>query len=153
MFNFLTGEEYIRYAYDLVKKEGLSENIIFLPRLSANQMVDYMQRAHVFVAPSSIDNSPNAVGEATMIGCPIVTTPVGGIPSFIKDGVHALLSPAGDPYMLAYYIKKIFDDDKLAQQLSVNANQLATKPHDVSIVTDQYIYGYVESIKKHRNMV
>ena len=145
-----TGEEYIRYAYDMIEKNGLSDNVIFRPRLIATQMVDYMKKAHVFLAPSSIDNSPNAVGEASMIGCPIVTTPVGGIPSFMKDGVNAILSPAGDPYMLAYNIKKIFENDELAVTLGNNAHKSALKRHDIERTTEQYIWGYSECIKLHR---
>lgn len=153
LLNFVSGEEYIRYTYDIVIKYHLEDNIVFMPRLSAEEMAQHMGRAHVFLAPSSIDNSPNAVGEATMIGCPIVTTPVGGIPSFLHDGVEALLSPAGDPYLLAYYVKKIFDDDILACKLSQNANLVAKRRHNKEYVCQQYEDIYKEVVNLHKSQM
>lgn len=152
LLNPLRGEEYIRYSHSLIEKYALSENVVFLPRLNSAQMVEHMKKANVFVAPSSIDNSPNAVGEATMIGCPIVTTPVGGIPTFIKDGIHGLLSPAGDPYMLAYNIKRIFDDNQLALSLSENACSLALIRHDIKTVVQQYLSAYKIIINIHNGI-
>lgn len=153
LLNVVTGEEYIRYTNAMVKQYHLEDNVIFMPRLSAVEMAKHMGRAHVFLAPSSIDNSPNAVGEATMIGCPIVTTPVGGIPSFLHDGVEALLSPAGDPYLLAYNVKKIFDDDNLACKLSHNANLVAKRRHNKENVCQQYEDIYKEVIYLHQSKI
>lgn len=150
--SIISGEEYIRYVYMLIRKFDISDNVVFLTRLNASQMVEHMKKAHVFLAASSIDNSPNAVGEATMIGCPVVTTPVGGIPSFIKDGINGLLSPAGDPYMLAYYIEQIFDNDQLASTISKNACTIASKLHDVDVVLQQYLSTYSKIIKIHREL-
>lgn len=143
----LWGEEYIRYCIDVINKNNLSDNIVFLPRLSAIEMVNYMQKVHVFLASSSIDNSPNAIAEASMIGTPIVSTPVGGIPSFLHDMDNSLLSPAGDPYLLALNVKKIFDDDNIAQRLSDNAYKMALTRHDPNVVADQYMFGYNKAIE------
>ena len=147
----ITGEEYIRYAFALVKQYHLEKNVIFLPRQTAEQMAEHMKRAHVFLAPSSIDNSPNAVGEASMVGVPIVTTPVGGIPSFLHDGKAALLSPAGDAFMLAFNIKRIFDDDSLATMLSKNAHQVALRRHDKKLICKQYVDSYQQIISIHKS--
>ena len=147
----ITGEEYIRFVCHLIKKYGLERNINFLPRLNAANMIRQMQQANVFLSPSSIDNSPNAVGEATIIGTPVVTTPVGGVTSFLKDGETALFAPAGDPYMIAYQIKRIFDDDSLAAALSKNAHEVALQRHDINKTTKQYLDIYRQIIQLHEN--
>lgn len=147
--NRLWGEEYIIYCMRLIKEYKLIDNIKFLPRLNAEDMVKQMQQANVFLSPSSIDNSPNAVGEATMIGTPIVTTPVGGIPSILKDEKDVLFAPAGDPYMMAFQIKRIFEDNDLALSLSENAHLKALKRHNRLQTTSQYLFIYQEIIKKH----
>ena len=147
----ITGEEYVRYVFALVKQYQLEENVIFLPRQTAEQMSQHMRDAHVFLAPSSIDNSPNAVGEATMMGVPVVTTPVGGIPSFLRDGTDALLSPAGDSYLLAYNVKRIFDDDNFATMLSKNAYKVALRRHDREHICNQYLDSYQQIISIHKN--
>lgn len=147
--NRVYGEEYIIYCVNLIKEYGIESNIKFLSRLDAKGMTEEMQKAHVFLSPTSIDNSPNAVGEATMIGVPIVTTPVGGIPSILKDENDVLFAPAGDPYMMAYQIKRIFEDDNLATMLSNNAYQTAIKRHDIFKTVNQYNSIYEEIIMHH----
>lgn len=148
--NRIWGEEYIIYCMNLIKKHGLEQNIKFLPRLDAIEMVKQMQQSHVFLSPSSIDNSPNAVGEATMIGTPIVTTPVGGIPSILEDEKEALFAPAGDPYMMAFQIKRIFENDELALSLSNHAHQKALIRHNVRESVTQYLDIYAQIIKFHK---
>ncbi len=147
--NKLWGEEYIIYCVHLIKQYQLENNIRFLPRLDAKGMIKEMQQAHVFLSPSSIDNSPNAVGEATMIGIPVVTTPVGGVTSILEDEKEVLFAPAGDPYMMAFQIKRIFENDELAISLSKNAHLKALKRHDRENTAAQYLRIYQEIVKKH----
>lgn len=146
--NPIWGEEYIRYCKHLIIQYNLKNNITFFSRLDALGMIHQMKQANVFVSPSSIDNSPNAVGESTMIGVPIVTTPTGGVPSFMKDEETALFAPAGDPYMIAYQVKRIFEDDDLAIRLSKNAHKLALVRHDKKKTGEQYLNIYEDILKK-----
>lgn len=147
--NRLCGEEYIIYCKNLIKEYKLTDNVKFLPRLNAENMVKQLQQAHVFLSPSSIDNSPNAVGEATMIGTPVVTTPVGGVPSILKDEKDVLFAPAGDPYVMAFQIKRIFENNELALSLSRNGHLRALDRHDRLETTSQYLHIYQEIIKIH----
>ena len=145
--NRVWGEEYMVYCSSLIKKYGLDNHIQFLSRLNAEDMAHEMQKANVFLSPSSIDNSPNAVGEATLVGTPVVTTPVGGVPSMLIDRKEALFAPAGDPYMMAYQIQRIFDNDEWAQSLSQNAHQVALRRHDREKTTVQYLNIYKQIIE------
>lgn len=144
------GEEYINYCRALIKKNHLEKNIIFLGRLDGENMAENMLKANVFISPSSIDNSPNAVGEATMIGIPIVTTPVGGVPSILTDNKSCLFAPAGDEYVMAYKIKQIFSNDILAMNLGENAYKVALKRHNRAITVKQYIEAYHDIITQER---
>lgn len=147
--NRLWGEEYAVYCLHLIHKYNLEGNINLLPRLNEKEMVKELQKANVFLSPTSIDNSPNAVGEASMIGTPIVVTPVGGIPSIFQDEREVLFAPAGDPYMMAYQIKRLFENDELAISLSKNAYQKAIKRHDRESTALQYLQIYQKVIKQH----
>ena len=141
----LVGEEYLGYVRHLIEKLGVSENVEFLPHLSAEEMASEMLRANVFISPSSIDNSPNAVGEAMMLGLPIVCTPVGGVPSFVHHEKNGLLTePAG----LADAIRRIFDDTVLAGQLGANAYTTALRRHDKEQVAEQYMTAYRDIVEK-----
>lgn len=146
----IIGEEYINYCISIIEDNQLKKNISLLPRLDAEGMVKEMINANVFLSPSSIDNSPNAVGEAMMIGVPIVSTPVGGVLSILRDEESCLFAPAGDEFLMAYQIKRIFEDDALATNLSTNARKVASQRHNKQQTLDQYINAYQAIINSHK---
>ena len=126
-------------------------NVILLPRLSAEEMANEFSKAHLFALPSFAENSPNALGEAMLVGTPSVAAPVGGVLSIVKNEESALIFPAGDYAMLAHQIDRIFENDELANKLSVNAKLIALKRHDVAKTTTQYINIYKDIIRLHKN--
>ncbi|GHT87860.1 hypothetical protein FACS189474_1770 [Bacteroidia bacterium] len=138
----IRGEEYLNYLNHLIKQKGLRENIHFLGRLNDEEMSKCLLKCNVFISPSSIDNSSNAVGEAMMIGTPIVSTPVGGVTSILRGENNALFAPAGDPYMLAYQIECIFESDLLSQKIGHNAYQTALQRHNIEKTAQQYMEIY-----------
>lgn len=146
----LIGEELLTYVKDIIKKHDLKNNIRFLPKLEAKEMVAEMKKSNVFLSCSSIDNSSNAVGEATMLGMPIVVTAVGGLTSFMHDEQNCLLSSSGDEFLIAYQIKRFFDNDDLATSMGRNAFRTAQKRHDITNVAEQYMSIYKEIVELHK---
>ena len=145
----LLGEDYLTMIRKIIIKNSLQKNIKLLNKLSAKEMVGEMQKATVFIAPTSIDNSSNAIGEAMMIGVPIVTTPVGGLVSFLKDDFNCLMAPAGDEYLLAFQIQRLFDNESLQETISHNAYETALKRHDIAKTTIQYLNIYKNVLYLH----
>lgn len=151
--SFLIDEDYNNYLKKEVSKLKLADNLILFSNLTAVEMADEYSKAHVFVLPSFIENSSNALGEAMLVGTPSVVSSVGGVLSIVKDEESALFFPAGDYAMLAHQIDRIFQNDELANKLSVNAKSVALERHDVEKTTRQYINIYKEIIKLHKNKV
>lgn len=58
---------------------------------------------HVLLFPTRYpwESQPLVVLEALASGCPVVSTPVGGIPELVLPGQHGALVPIGDPEALA----------------------------------------------------
>lgn len=146
---FIIGDDFLNYVKHIIETKGLKENVVFLPFLNAEEMAEQMLRSNVFLSCSTIDNSSNAVGEATMLGMPIVTTAVGGIISFMHDEDNCLYSASGDEFMIAHQIRRLFEDDKLANRLAQNAYRTALRRHDIEVVGQQYVEAYKEIITIH----
>lgn len=118
---------------------GIRDRIGFLGYLDAPHMADELAYTHVFVSPSFIDNSPNNLCEATLVGTPFVASAVGGVPSMVKTGCFF---PAGDAAALADRIAAVFGDDALASRLSSEARIEAVRRHDRSAVMQQLVNAY-----------
>lgn len=121
---------YANYINSLMNKHNMKEKFHFTGMIDADRMVEQYQLANVFICPSSIENSPNSLGEAQLIGCPVVASFVGGIPDMIENNKTGVLYRFEDAEMLAAAVCRIFGDDKFAKSLSVNAIQAAGKRHD-----------------------
>lgn len=121
---------YGKIIKNLLKSYKLTNHFIFLGSLDEQKMITQYQKAHVFVCPSAIENSPNSVGEAQLIGTPCVSSYVGGIPDMIQHEETGLLYRFEEIEMLASYIKKLFKNDDLAITLSKKSIQAAEKRHD-----------------------
>ena len=111
------------YLKKLILKYGLKDKIVFLGGLNAEKMKERMLKSNAFVLSSSIENSPNTLGEAMLLGVPSVASSVGGVTSFIRDGENGLLYPFDERQTLITSIDKIFSDCDFAKKISVNAQQ------------------------------
>ncbi len=120
---------YGAYILSLVKKFYLQENIHFLGTLDEQKMIDEYRNAHLFICPSSIDNSPNSLGEAQMLGVPSIASYVGGVPDMVTEGVSGLMYRFEEVEMLAENIRKVFLDNDLAIRLSLGGIEAAGKRH------------------------
>lgn len=121
---------YQLYLIELIKKYKLEDHITFLGILSEQEMCNRYLKSNVFVSASTIENSPNSVGEAMILGCPVVSSDVGGVKNMLIHEKEGFVYQSTAPYMLAYYVKRIFDDDVLALQFSKNSKKHANQTHN-----------------------
>lgn len=121
---------YGKYLRECMEKWGLMDKVQVLGRLDSEQMKAAFLRANVFVCSSSVENSPNSLGEAMLLGVPCVASRTGGIPDLAEDGVSALYFEKGNTAELAEKICAVFRDSALAGQLSEQAAKRARINHD-----------------------
>lgn len=135
---------YERYIRHLIERYHLEDHVYFAGKLDAEHMKDQYLKAHVFLSASSIENSPNSVGEAMLLGTPVVSSDVGGVSSMIDDGKEGLLYPADQIDKMSACIEKVFSDDRLAEELSENERARAAKTHDPEVNYKQLLSIYAE---------
>lgn len=121
---------YQKYLKQQITRLKLRDKVTFLGDLDAQTMCDRFLSSHVFVSASSIENSPNSVGEAMLLGVPTVASFVGGTMDLLEDGKDGFLYQADAPYLLADRVCALFADDALAIRLGQNATTHAQKTHD-----------------------
>lgn len=102
---YMTG--YGRYIKSLIKSSGLENNVCFIGNLSAEEMKMEYLNSNLFVCPSAIENSPNSLGEAQLLGVPCIASYVGGIPDMMV-GFEEYLYRFDEYVELANLICRVF---------------------------------------------
>ncbi|MCD8379206.1 MAG: glycosyltransferase [Lachnospiraceae bacterium] len=133
---------YGRYIQKLLKKNRIADKVTFLGKLNAGEMKEQYLKSHVFVCPSTMENSPNSLGEAMLLGTPVVTADIGGVLSMIDRGegyiyegfrvekadeVGELMRISGN---LAAALIEAFDDCEEMKRRARKAMAHAKRTHD-----------------------
>ena len=125
----LRRDYYHCYLAKLAIQNGLEKKIQFLGCLDAQQMKAAFLEANVFALPSTIENSPNSLGEAMLLGVPCVAADVGGVRNMMQPG-EGFIYQSTAPYMLAEYIMRVFEMQDQAEQMGAQARKAALCTHD-----------------------
>lgn len=144
----LKRQSYTKYLYKLAKKYDLLDNIEFTGYLDAEAYKNKLIHSNVYVQTSSIENSSNALAEAMILGVPCVASNVGGTSTMLEDKEEGFLYPYTEPELLAFYISKFFDDDKLCIDAGKKASKHARKRHNWENNSHQVYNIYKSIIKK-----
>ena len=109
---------------------------------TAEQLVEAIAGASMYVHPSYIDNSPNGVCEAQLLGAAVIATNVGGIPTLIKDGETGFLVRKGNPEEMAERIVAVYRNKELLRRVGHSARQVALVRHDRKLIADSLMELY-----------
>ena len=143
----LSQTEYHRYLSTQIQRFGLEDNIELLPSIDSVRVRDELAKSEVYCQASFVENSPNSLAEAQLVGVPVVASYVGGIPSMVDDGKTGLLIPPGDAAQLAEAIARLFEDDALKSAISDCARKVAIVRHDSHVVVSDLLGCYEKVIK------
>lgn len=76
---------YQKYLLNLICHNNLLESVTFLGSLTEQEMKDEFLRCQLYILPSAIENSPNSLCEATMLGVPSLVAYRGGSTSLVRE--------------------------------------------------------------------
>ena len=127
------------------KREALhfkENNVNILGYVNADKLVELLLSSSILVHTAYIDNSPNSICEAQILGIPVISTMVGGIDTLIDNGVNGILVPANDPWRMAYEIVSLANNNDKMMFISGNAQAIAAKRHDRTIIMSQLMNCY-----------
>lgn len=124
---------YGKYLKELIEKFGLKKYVIFIGNLNEEQMCKRFLKTHTFISASTLENESNSLSEAKILGVPVISSFVGGVTNRIKHKNDGFFYQHNASYMLAHYVKNIFEDRKLAEKFSENSKIHAKIIHNKEI--------------------
>ena len=105
----------------LIKELGLEQKVFLLGQIP--DAFRYLSAFDVFVLPSVKEGFPWTLIEAMAAKLPVIATDVGAMPEIIDDHKNGLLVKPKDPVGLADKIKEILENDRLRNELGIQAHQ------------------------------
>ena len=134
---------YGQYICNIIKNNRIGDHIKFLGNLDEEQMCNYFLKANVYVCPSTIENSPNSLGEAQLLGVPVLASYVGGVPDMMSENVGNIYR-FDDVVMLAYKICKLFDENEKSQpNANIRINAIKRHSSEKNIESTLDIYNHI----------
>ena len=120
----LVGNRDQQYAYLAQKLNLLDTSVFFRGEIPYADVAKEMQRSHVFVLNSNIENSPCVIGEALCCGLPVIATNVGGIPELVDEQNSILIEPQSTKQLTAAMVQMFQQYNKyIAEQIGAEAVQ------------------------------
>lgn len=122
--------------------------IELLGMLGSREIIEELKSADLFVHPSIIDNSPHAVCEAQLLGCPVLASNVGGVPDLVTDRETGFLYPYNEPHTLAFMIVNLCKDRQTLSAISRKAVAAARSRHEPRAIASIMLQSYQQIIGK-----
>ncbi len=137
------------YFENKIRDYGMNDIFEFPGVLNSQNMVKELLRANVYVNPSFVENSSNALCEAMLVGTPVVASFVGGTPSLVEHNRTGQLYPVNRPELLALCIRRIFEDGPKFSKMAEVARGVAQNRHSPQTVKAQLLYCYRALVMQH----
>jgi len=122
-----------------VESLKLKGRVVFVGSVSQEEIPKYLSIADVFCRPSLSEGQGISFLEAMAAGVPVVATPVGGIPDFLKDGVTGVFCSIKDPKSIAGSVNQILGDPSLSSKLRENAFELVKTEYKWEDLSDRLV--------------
>ena len=135
------------------KYSKMINSLILSSKLNAENykyygMIDNVQSflagGDIFVCTSLTEAGPMTVWEAMSMGKAIVTTDVGSVRQYIKDGISGFIVPVGDTKALIKRVQDLILNPELARSMGKMAREVAKEKLDVSFAAQKYADFYKE---------
>jgi glycosyltransferase involved in cell wall biosynthesis len=134
-------DETVKIAAKTVGK-SISANIKFLGNLNENVLVQTLLKTHIYISVSHIENSPNSLCEAQILGLPCIATFAGGTNSLLEDSKDGILIQDADPYAMAGAILELKNNFAKAITFGQNARTKALLRHNPDKITTDLLMIY-----------
>lgn len=117
-------------------------NVICKGSKSQDEILEMLQTADVFVHTSYIDNSPNSVCEAQMLGLPVIVCNVGGVSTLVHHEETGFLVPSNGVYELVYYLCQLKKNENLRKKIGRQAKVIAFQRHNRDKIVSDILAVY-----------
>ncbi len=122
---------------NLVRELKVENRVEFLGFIDHSEMMKYFEKADIFIRLSLSEGLGNSFLEAMAAGLPVIATPVGGIPDFLRDGETGLFCEVRNPKSIAEKVKLLLENKELRNKIIANAKEMVIKNYDWNLIAEK----------------
>ncbi len=126
----------------LAQRLGIEKQVEFVGL--TDRVMDYLQRADIFVLPSRAEGISNALLEAMACALPVIVSKIPGNIDVVEDGKSGLWIEPDSAESLATGLATLLEQGDLRSALGATARQVVVDRYSMDAVADQYIALYQE---------
>ena len=130
----------------LIRKENLSDRVIFAGIISRDKIKDYFAAGDIFVYASKSETQGMIITEAMYMGLPIVAVNATGICDLVKNNVSGFLVPENRT-QFANAVNKLVQDKNLREQLGSVGAKIAREKYTDKVCAEKMLEIYSSLIK------
>jgi glycosyltransferase involved in cell wall biosynthesis len=121
------------------KKFDLTDNVTFAGYVRGKSKSEVFSNSSIYVFPTAYrEGCPVSMIEAMAAGLSIIATPVGAIPSIIKDGKNGILLQNTKPETIANAIEKLITHPEVLKRIQMTNRKIAFEKYEASLVTKKF---------------
>jgi glycosyltransferase involved in cell wall biosynthesis len=137
-----------RKYYDGILKKAKAPNLDNLFLYGAcTDVRSVLKATDIYVCASIHEASPMSVWEAMSMGKAVISTDVGDVRRFIRNGHNGFVVPVGDGKAMAEKIQILIEDPHLRQKFGKKAREVAVRELDLSITVKKHLDIYNECLQ------
>lgn len=124
---------YYQNILKMIEKENQKRKheIYYLGALEPTELVEWYQKASLFILPSFAEGFPVTILEALACETPVITTPVGGIPEIVRNHETGILIQQNNPVYLAKAIQYLLENKDARLRMGRKGRKYVVKRHSL----------------------
>lgn len=127
---------------------GVAERCQFLGWVKGKERERLYLTSDIYCLPSKNEGMPMSVLEAMSYGLPVITTPVGGIPQVISDGIDGLIMPVGDVKQLVSELSMLIESYELRNRMGRAARDKIEVKFNISDIVMKLANTYGQVLRR-----
>lgn len=125
-----------------LKTDFKSIDVRLVGNKNEKELVELLLKSDIYCQVSHIENSPNSLCEAMLLGMPIIASFAGGTDSILESRKEGLLVQDGDSYSLAGAILEMGEDYNKAAEMGRLARVRALERHNKELILNEILTIY-----------
>jgi len=140
---------------ELIEELKVCGNIKLLGWQKREQIIELLQEADIFLAPSVTSQNgdregiPGTIIEALACGLPVLSTWHSGIPEVVQDGESGFLVPERDTDILAEKLQYLIENTDLWAEMGRKGRRYVEEHYDIDKLNDRLVEIYQQLLSGH----